>query len=223
MIAFLAGGVAGLIHVFSGPDHLAAVAPISLESADKSWKTGFRWGVGHAAGVTLVGLLSLLFRELIPVSLFSSIAERAVGLALIGIGLWGFRRIWRFHVHAHSHSHNGNEHSHLHLHQLALSHKVGQHSHTHAALGVGTLHGFAGSSHFLGILPALAFTSRVEAIGYLMSFGLGTVLAMSLFSLILGSVAKKFATKSHVAYRSMLAFSCVTAIAVGSYWLVTPS
>ena len=68
MLAILAGGAAGLLHVLSGPDHLAAVAPISLQGREQSWKTGFRWGLGHAGGVVLVGVLSLLLRELLPVT-----------------------------------------------------------------------------------------------------------------------------------------------------------
>jgi hypothetical protein len=220
MIAILAGGTAGLIHVLSGPDHLAAVAPISLQSADKSWKLGFRWGVGHAGGVIMVGLLSLLLREMLPVPFLSSIAERLVGIALIGIGLWGCCKMWKFHVHAHTHTPGGSPHVHIHLHQYAHGHEAKAHAHTHAAFAVGTLHGFAGSSHFLGVLPALAFSSRVEAISYLAAFGAGTIVAMALFSLAIGRIAKEFSFKSNLAYRSLLGFCSVTALAVGSYWLL---
>src|SRR4029453_11586897 len=92
VIAIFSGLIAGLVHVFSGPDHLAAVAPLSVAHREQTWTTGFRWGIGHAGGVLVIGLLSLLFRELLPLDLLSSWAERLVGVMLIGIGIWGFRR-----------------------------------------------------------------------------------------------------------------------------------
>jgi sulfite exporter TauE/SafE len=222
MLAILAGGAAGLIHVLSGPDHLAAVAPISLQSREQSWKTGFRWGLGHAGGVVLVGVLSLLLREMLPISILSSIAERLVGVALIAIGLWGFRRMWKLHVHVHTHTDDASVHAHIHAHGHAHEHQEPKpHTHTHAAIAVGTLHGFAGSSHFLGVLPALAFSSRFEAVAYLGSFGAGTVLAMTLFSLAIGHLAKGFSIRGTLAYRSLMGLCSIAALAVGSYWLLT--
>jgi sulfite exporter TauE/SafE len=222
MISILAGGVAGLIHVLSGPDHLAAVAPISLQSRDKSWKTGFRWGLGHASGVVFVGVLSLLLRELLPINFLSSVAERLVGVALIGIGIWGLRKVTTNHVHTHEHVHDGERHVHVHVHQHGHQKQEEKpHGHKHAAFAVGTLHGFAGSSHFLGVLPALAFSSRLESIGYLTAFGAGTVFAMALFSLVVGLMAKRFSIEGSFAYRSLMGVCSVVAIAVGGYWLVS--
>jgi high-affinity nickel permease len=62
----LSGLVAGTVHVVSGPDHLAAIAPLSAEGKTGSWRIGFRWGLGHSSGVLLVGLISLLLREVLP-------------------------------------------------------------------------------------------------------------------------------------------------------------
>src|SRR5882672_577523 len=93
--ALMAGLFAGLLHVWSGPDHLAAVAPLSAEwtrTASRrrpSWMVGVRWGLGHSSGVMLIGLLSLIFREAFPLNSLSSISERLVGVVLIVIGLWG--------------------------------------------------------------------------------------------------------------------------------------
>ena len=111
MIAALTGLVAGIIHVWSGPDHLAAIAPVSLKRAERGWVPGMRWGLGHSAGVGVVGLLSLWLRDLIPVNLLSTWGERTVGLLLIGIGLWAFRKALR--VHVHEHEHDGERHLHV--------------------------------------------------------------------------------------------------------------
>lgn len=223
MIALLSGITAGLIHVLSGPDHLAAVAPLSLTRWKKAVPIGFRWGLGHSSGVLFVGLLALLFRELIPMEAISSWGERGVGVMLIGIGLWGIRKSLKTRLHAHEHTHGGSTHVHYHVH--AHGHKPEEaeekgHQHTHAAFAVGTIHGVAGSSHLFGVLPALVIPSRIDSISYLVAFGLGTIVAMVLFSSIFGWVGRGLNGNIRH-YR--LAGSCVSAAAVilGVYWMGT--
>src|SRR5262249_16928782 len=155
---------------FSGPDHLAAVAPLSVAHRERTWVAGFRWGIGHASGVLVIGLLSLLFRELLPLNLFSSWAERLVGVMLIGIGIWGFCLALENQVHSHEHVHDDRRHVHIHVHRHEMAHprssRGHRHNHRHAAFGVGLLHGLAGSAHFWGVLPALAFPSKSLATSY---------------------------------------------------------
>ena len=91
MTLALAGLVAGAVHVLSGPDHLAAIAPYAVADKARSWRTGVRWGLGHSAGVLVVGLLVLLTRQALPVEALSARSELGVGLVLIGIGIWGIR------------------------------------------------------------------------------------------------------------------------------------
>ena len=223
VIAALSGLVAGLIHVFSGPDHLAAVAPMSVDQRHGGWTTGFRWGLGHASGVILVGVLSLLLRELLPVAWLSSWAERLVGVVLIGIGLWGIRKAFTNRVHTHEHEHDGRSHQHIHVHGPACAHphrEAKAHSHTHAAFAVGTLHGLAGSSHFLGVLPALAFPSRFQAVGYLAAYGVGTVFAMAAFSSLVSLAANKLAFSGARAYRALMAGCSTAAVVIGAYWIL---
>src|SRR6478672_463310 len=103
MLIVTAGIVAGLVHVFSGPDHLAAIAPLAMKRQSGAWRTGLRWGIGHASGVIFVGLLSLLLRGLLPVHLISNWSDRLVGALLIGIGFWTLRKALLIHTHAHAH------------------------------------------------------------------------------------------------------------------------
>ena len=42
--AVLTGLAAGGTHVVTGPDHMAAVAPLAIDSKRKSWKAGLMWG-----------------------------------------------------------------------------------------------------------------------------------------------------------------------------------
>jgi len=46
-----AGIIAAMLHVISGPDHLAAVTPFAIESKKKAWKVGLFWGIGHLLGI----------------------------------------------------------------------------------------------------------------------------------------------------------------------------
>lgn len=223
MISVVTGLVAGAIHVVSGPDHLAAVAPFAAESRRKAWEVGLRWGVGHAGGVMFIGLLSLLLRDWLPLDAISAWSERLVGVALIGIGLWGVRRALNGRVHTHKHEHGGQPHVHIHAHAGATAHtheQVVEHRHTHAAFAVGTLHGVAGSAHFLGVLPALAFPTLTEAVWYLSAYGAGTVAAMVVFSSLVGWSARSLAASSALAYRQMMAVCSLAAVAVGGWWLV---
>jgi len=216
LLIIAAGIGAGLVHVFSGPDHLAAIAPLAIKRQRGAWITGLRWGAGHASGVAFVGILSLLLRGLLPVDLISNWSDRLVGALLIGIGLWTLRKAML--VHTHAHEHEGETHEHIHIHSRNGAHAVKRHVHTHAAFGIGTLHGLSGSSHFLAIIPALAMPSSALAIVYLGCYGLGTVLAMILFASAINSLSARFAGTAKI-YRGVL-FACSgVAMAVGCIWM----
>jgi len=222
MIAVVTGLIAGTVHVLTGPDHLTAVAPLAVRRPRRAWLPGLRWGLGHSAGVAVVGLLSLWLRDLIPVNLLSSWGERLIGIILIGIGLWALRRAFKHNVHTHEHEHDGERHMHFHVHRPQEQHGNHRaHLHAHAAFGIGTLHGLAGSSHFLGVLPALAFQTRAEAVAYLISFGLGTVVGMASFSWCMGWMASRFAHRGVKFYRAFMGLCAVAAMGVGCFWLAT--
>ncbi len=223
MIALLSGFVAGLGHVFSGPDHLAAVAPLAVEGRVKAWQAGLRWGLGHTGGVLVVGILSVLLREAIDIQAISSWSERLVGVVLIGIGVWGFRAAFRKRVHVHQHIHGAREHAHVHVHDRGSAHKpkvATPHVHTHTAFAVGTLHGLAGSSHFLGVIPALAFPTALESYGYLGAFGVGTVFAMIVFAFTIGMISRGRASGGVRLYQTLMYVCSTAAVCIGVYWLV---
>jgi sulfite exporter TauE/SafE len=219
MIAAITGLIAGIIHVWSGPDHLAAIAPLAVRKPIRSWVAGARWGVGHSVGVAIIGLLSLWLRNLIPRELISQWGERLVGIMLLGIGFWALRKALR--IHAHEHEHDGDRHIHLHGHAHPIAHEQpAAHVHTHAALGIGILHGLAGSSHFVGVLAALAFPTDAQAIAYLIAFGAGTIVSMATFSWFVGLLTSRWAIGSEKIYRGLMSACAVSAMAVGCFWLV---
>jgi ABC-type nickel/cobalt efflux system permease component RcnA len=179
----------------------------------------------------------LLLRGVLPLDRISSWSERLVGVVLIGIGLWGLQKALRRRAHVHEHEHDGERHAHLHLHRhphevAAAAAEPAQprpatpiaataHAHTHAALGVGVLHGLAGSSHFLGVLPALALPTHAGAAAYILGFGIGTVAAMTLYATCVGALAQRTARRAAGAYRILLASCAGAAIVVGCFWLAS--
>lgn len=191
MFPFLAGLAAGLLHVFSGPDHLAAVAPLAADGDRQGWRTGLQWGIGHTAGVLLIAALLLILREQLPLDAISAYSERLVGMALIGVGAWG---IWN------------------------ATRRVAQaHSHAGTSFAMGTVHGLAGSSHLFGVLPALAFATSVDSIVYLAGFGLGAIAGMSAFAAGMGLISSRLDQRR---YRGLLYASSAVALVVGGVWLV---
>ena len=222
VVALFSGVLAGVIHALTGPDHVAALAPFFTEQRIKSWLIGLKWGIGHSSGVWILGILVFFLRQLIPVDLLSSWGERLVGITLIGLGIWSAHRGLRNRVHSHTHIHDGSEHVHFHIHHPHEAPHDGMrvpHSHRHAPVGIGILHGLAGSSHLFGILPALAFSTSAETVGYLLGFGFGAILGMTAFSTLLGKLVHQLMNRSQAAYQIVQFSVSSLAILVGIFWI----
>lgn len=194
MLALFAGLAAGLLHVFSGPDHLAAVAPLAADDDRRQWRIGLQWGVGHTTGVLFIAALLLLLREQLPLDAVSKYSERLVGVTLIGVGVWG---AWK-----------------------ASRSRSTPHSHAGASFAMGTLHGLAGSSHLFAVLPALAFSTRIDSMLYLSGFGAGAIAGMSAFAAGMGLLSARFVRNNHRRYSGLLYASSAAALVVGGIWLV---
>ncbi|HZE98287.1 MAG TPA: hypothetical protein VE981_14750 [Planctomycetota bacterium] len=219
--ACLTGLIAGLIHVFAGPDHLAALAPLSLKARRRAWAVGFRWGLGHSSGVLVIAVIAFGLRQVVHLEAFSSWGERLVGATMIVLGLWGLRSLFRDRLHAHEHHHEGGaDHVHFHVHQTGEKHEsAGAHVHTHAAFWVGTLHGLAGTAHLVGVLPSLALPTGRETAGYLVAFAAGTIISMTAFAAIVGGCAP---SRSLRAQRWGLAATSALCALTGVAWIVLP-
>jgi hypothetical protein len=220
ILALSTGLVAGAIHVVSGPDHLAALAPIAIDEPKRAMRMGATWGLGHGLGVCALGGLGLAVRQVVDISALSAGSEFLVGLTLIGIGVFAIRRATRLSVHAHEHSHGDAAHRHLHVHVDEPDHAHGVHGHSlhsHAALGVGFLHGAAGTGHLFGVIPALALPTEYAAI-YILAYLSSAVGSMMLFGSLLGRVAQRRGTRW---MRGLSLASGAMALVVGVIWTVT--
>lgn len=232
------GLIASILHVIAGPDHLAAVGPLAVRAKYRPWLIGMSWGVGHVAGMLLIGAIFFFFRELIPIDFISENSERIVGLLLVVIGIWALVKIksLRTSSHAHDHKHQVNDdsvyvHRHGHEHNHSHEHRhdeVENHAHELkkekqsyiAAAGIGVLHGFAGVSHIVSMLPTLAFESNYQAIMYLIGFAAGTIVAMIAFSFLLGTMSKWASEKNRE--KVLIGINIVAglaAIIVGILWM----
>ncbi len=238
MIQFITGISAATTHVLSGPDHLAVVTPLAIESKKKSWGIGMAWGIGHTFGVLIISVLFILFRDEIPVEAISEHSEQLVGVMLILIGVCPiFKAYLNFlpkkHAHPHIDKSGSGEFVRIHKHDHGQEHShsdTNTHKHRHdknytqnvkASLGVGVFHGLAGVSHLLAILPTLALPTNLDAALYLIGFGIGTIGAMVLFSVTLGFVATKASkAKMAKAYSMLRVAGGLVAILIGIWWIL---
>lgn len=224
-----AGLLAAMLHVITGPDHLAAVTPFAIESKKKAWKIGLFWGIGHLAGMLSIGILFTLFKNLIPVDRISRHSEQLVGLVLIGVGIWAFYKIFKAEsIHKHLHVHSENEpviHKHPHEHVHEITH---QHSHpkklnqsNFASFSIGFLHGLAGIAHFLLFIPVLGFETRTDSLLYVGGFGIGILVAMTAYAFVIGKIASVSKNGHNEAFfKGIRLAGGLFAIAIGIYWLL---
>ena len=207
------GVAAGFVHVMSGADHLIAMAPSAINSPKKALKNGFSWGLGHSSGVILLAFLAIFIKDITPLNKFSNIAEFLVGISLLIVGVFAIKNSFQLSIHSHSHKHeNGFAHRHYHFH---TKEQKNNNKHSHALTGLGLLHGIAGGSHFLAVLPALALP-MISACLYLMSYLIGSLISMNLFTCFISftalNVGQKF-IKRLICVAGGLSFS------MGLFWI----
>jgi uncharacterized membrane protein YfcA len=221
-IPFFIGLIAALVHVLTGPDHLAAVTPLVLEKKSKYWKIGIGWGLGHVIGMLLIGLLFYFFKEQIPVEYISKNSEKFVGIMLFGIGVWAFYRATKYNrrlTYPHIHQDDGIDYMHIHKNEGKHKHsQTGKKHNVILSFLIGIVHGFAGISHFILMLPVLGYRSHIDAVLYMSGFAIGIVTAMVLYVSLLYKFSKNFTEKSqkklvYFQYTGAL-FACL----IGVYW-----
>jgi cytochrome c biogenesis protein CcdA len=223
------GLLLGMRHALDA-DHVAAVASLATRSASRrdTVRLAAAWGLGHAATLVMLGgVLAALDASLPPE--FSRLLECGVGLMLVFLGVDVLRRLRRERIHFHVHAHDsGVRHFHAHVHGEGVSHDAAAHRHVHRehakglssrAIVVGGIHGVAGSAG-LTLLSLQALHSVGWALLYLTLFGLGSVLGMVLFSLVLSGPLGWFARHLERTSQSLeLALGTLT-IGIGCWVMV---
>jgi hypothetical protein len=204
MLLLLASALAlGMLHTVA-PDHLAAVSV--YVSRRPGWRRamgyGARWGLGHSIAILAIGGIVVLSQLRLPAQ-FESSVDRVVGVVMIGLGLNALRRAWAMWRHRAAH----------------VSHAV--HSHDDGALlGIGMLHGLAGSGALALALPVAATSTTLGSIGYLAAFGLGTVIAMALMAATMGAAMHRASVRSAAWAVSAMMLAAVASVGVGAWWVL---
>jgi ABC-type nickel/cobalt efflux system permease component RcnA len=186
-IIFL-GLLLGMQHALEA-DHLAAI-----------------WGLGHMTTLSVFAGAVLLSQRAVSPALAQGL-ELAVGVMLILLGSNVLYRLIRERVHIHVHRHgDGRTHIHAHSHGgESRPHRQVPHDHVHPpgfplrSLLVGMMQGLAGSAALV-VLAATALGSPLEGLGYVLLFGLGSVLGMALLSAVISvplSLTANYLTWAH--------------------------
>lgn len=194
----------GMSHAMEA-DHVAAVSSMAARqtSLKSIVRTGAVWGLGHTltlmafAGVS-VGLGLVLSDGL------AGWLEFAVGVMLVALGGHVIVRMVRERVHFHIHRHaDGIAHFHAHSHagEKPKTHNPVRHDHDHRpfplrALAVGMMHGMAGSAALL-MLSASTSPTPAMGMGYVLAFGIGSMIGMASLSAVIAvplALSAKFLT-----------------------------
>jgi ABC-type nickel/cobalt efflux system permease component RcnA len=182
----------GLQHAL-GADHVAAVSALAGRglAPARAMALGATWGVGHMLTLLVVAGFAL-FSGFAPGHELALWLELGVGIMLLILGGHVIYRVVRDRVHFHAHAHSKRV-RHIHAHSHAdekIPHRAARHVHDHRksvsvkALLVGIMHGLAGSAALLVLAVANA-QSPLAGLGYVLIFGLGSVLGMAALSLVI--------------------------------------
>ena len=173
----------GIAHAFE-PDHMAAVSTFVAQRPRprEAALFGVRWALGHGLSLFLLGSLLFAIKRAAEKSqpqLFASgMLDRCVGFVLVGLGLWTLFQVASSRAsqkHLHGHSHDGHWHTH--------GNEDGAPSHSHigglASLGMGVLHGAAGTGAFIGQSVVALSSSYLFVFLYTLVFSVGVLMSMA--------------------------------------------
>ncbi len=198
LAALALGFLLGLKHA-TDADHVVAVSTIAGEyrNAWKSIWVGGSWGLGHSTPLLFLGVVILLFKESV-LDRYDAVAplfEFGVAIMLVFLGAQVFWNLRRGRLHVHEHSHDDGPHVHIHAtHERTDAPEV-ESPHGFFSPGkpffrtksyvIGLVHGLAGSAAvMLLLLPKIS--SFWVGLGYILMFGVGTILSMGVITLVLG-------------------------------------
>ncbi|KAL4616223.1 hypothetical protein ACB092_07G183100 [Castanea dentata] len=181
------GFFAGCLHTLSGPDHLAALAPLSIgRTRMESAAVGALWGCGHDAGQVIFGLLFLLLKDQLHIEVLRIWGTRVVGITLLVIGAMGIREASEVPTPCVA-LENGE--CDVNVYEALDNPAVGKKKVGFATFATGIIHGLQPDALMM-VLPALALPSRLAGALFLVMFLVGTVVAMGSYTVFIGSCSQ---------------------------------
>ncbi|XVF67947.1 hypothetical protein PTKIN_Ptkin10aG0162900 [Pterospermum kingtungense] len=206
------GFLAGCLHTLSGPDHLAALAPISIgRSRVESAAVGALWGCGHDAGQVIFGLLFLLLKDRLHIEVIRTWGTRVVGLTLLVIGAMGIREASEVPAPCVALENGECDVS---VYETLENPAVGKKKIGFATFATGIIHGLQPDALMM-VLPALALPSRIAGAAFLIMFLLGTVVAMGSYTVFIGSCSQALKERVPRIAEKLTWASSLVAIAFG--------
>ncbi len=215
VLLLLTGLVLGMRHAFDR-DHITAVTHfISLEPDPlKSAWFGFRWAIGHAVTVLVLGSFILILHLKFDPA-FERYAELAVGVTLIALGIWRLGLLVQERRHAHRHAHRGKEHTHAHTHAPGRDHV-----HKLAPTLVGMVHGASGTAELFVLIPITLISTTWLAYLYIGLFSLGCAVTMGTYGYVVGRFYRRANETGQRIYRALVVATSVSGLALGAVWIL---
>ncbi|WCJ39893.1 high-affinity nickel-transport family protein [Euphorbia peplus] len=207
------GFLAGCLHTLSGPDHLAALAPLSIgRTKMESAIVGALWGCGHDAGQLIFGLLFLLLKDRLHIEIIRTWGTRVVGFTLLVIGALGIKEASEVPTPCIA-LENGecdvSVYEALENPAVGKKKKIG-----FATFATGIVHGLQPDALMM-VLPALALPSRLAGAAFLIMFLFGTVVAMGSYTVFLGSCSEALKDRIPRITEKLTWISSLVAITLG--------
>ena len=215
VLLLLTGLVLGMRHAFDR-DHMAAVTHfISLEPDPvKSAWFGFRWAIGHALTVLVLGSVILILHLKFDPA-FERYAELAVGITLIALGVWRLLLLAQERRHVHHHRHQTKAHTHVHSHEPGRGHV-----HRFAPTLVGMVHGASGTAEVFVLIPITLIARAWMAYFYIGLFSLGCALTMSMYGYLVGRFYRRANATGQRIYRTLVILTSASGLVLGVVWIL---
>jgi len=216
-----AGLLAGCLHTLAGPDHLAALTPLTIgRDRFKASVLGAQWGFGHSVGQLILGLAFAVLKDKIDgfMPALSKYSGTLVGLILVIIGVSGIKESFDArkeegdHGHHHHHHHDEPE---VELgpdgavRLVKKERKFGL-----ATFFTGIVYGLQPDALFV-IIPALALPTKLAAVAYILMFVFGTVAAMGGYTFAIGTATDRLGKKNPFILKNLSIIAAAVAIVVG--------
>ncbi|XP_058090843.1 chloroplast protein FOR GROWTH AND FERTILITY 2 [Magnolia sinica] len=212
------GFFAGCLHTLSGPDHLAALAPLSIgRTRLESAAVGALWGCGHDAGQVIFGLLFLLLKDRLHIEVIRTWGTRVVGLTLLIIGGMGIREASEVPTPCVALENGECDVS---IDESLETPPGGKKKIGFATFATGIVHGLQPDALMM-VLPALALPSRLAGAAFLGMFLLGTVFAMGSYTVFIGSCSQALKERIPRITEKLTWASSLVAIALGVAILIS--
>ncbi|AIE61435.1 sulfite exporter TauE/SafE family protein [Bacillus methanolicus] len=191
----LFGFVLGIKHA-TEPDHVIAVSTIASRTnkLSRSSLAGIFWGIGHTTTLSVIGMIMIGMEKQIPEKTAMWL-ELAVGVMIVALGIASFRSAY--------------------MNPIRKEMKI---NHLHAkSILIGIIHGLAGSAGMI-LLTLTTVDNRLQALLFILIFGVGTIVGMMFFTTILG-LPFIWMKDKRIVYQSIVKIASMISILYGLYYM----